>query len=58
MDFNHCDMFNHLLTRKCSCGGDPEMLIDFVADFRYLSFYHFLCVFIAINISSSAGQKS
>ena len=34
MDFNHCDMFNHLLTRKCSCGGEPEMIVDFVADFE------------------------
>jgi hypothetical protein len=34
MDFNHCDMYNHLLTRKCTCGGDPEMIIDFVADFE------------------------
>ena len=34
MDFNHCDMYNHLLTRKCSCGGDPEMIIDFVDDFE------------------------
>ena len=33
MDFNHCDMYNHLLTRKCSCGGAAEMIIDFVADF-------------------------
>ena len=41
MDFNHCDMYNHLLTRKCSCGGDPEMLIDFVADFEVrCSKYH------------------
>lgn len=34
MDFNHCDMYNHLLTRKCSCGGEPEMIVDFVADFE------------------------
>lgn len=34
MDFNHYDIYNHLLTRKCSCGGDPEMIIDFVADFE------------------------
>ena len=34
MDFNHCDMYNHLLTRKCSCGGAAEMIIDFVADFE------------------------
>ena len=34
MDFNHCDQFNHLLTRKCSCGGDAEMIIDFVDDFE------------------------
>ena len=27
-------MFNHLLTRKCSCGGEPEMIVDFVADFE------------------------
>ena len=33
MDFNHCDQYNHLLTRKCTCGGQPEMLVDFVADF-------------------------
>ena len=34
MDFNHCDMYNHLLLRKCSCGGEPEMIIDFVDDFE------------------------
>lgn len=34
MDFNHCNMYNHLLTRKCSCGGAGEMIIDFVADFE------------------------
>ena len=34
MDFNHCDTFNHLLTRKCSCGGEPEMIYDFVDDFE------------------------
>ena len=34
MDFNHCDVYNHLLTRKCSCGGDPEMIIDFVDNFE------------------------
>lgn len=34
MDFSHCDMYNHLLTRKCSCGGDAEMIIDFVDDFE------------------------
>ena len=34
MDFNHYDIYNHLLTRKCSCGGDAEMIIDFVADFE------------------------
>ncbi|MBQ0038368.1 MAG: hypothetical protein KBS74_06835 [Clostridiales bacterium] len=34
MDFNHCDHFNYLLTRKCSCGGTPEMLVDFVDDFE------------------------
>ena len=33
MDFNHCDWHNHLLTRKCTCGGSAEMLVDFVADF-------------------------
>lgn len=30
MDFSHCDISDHLLTRKCSCGGDPEMIIVFV----------------------------
>ena len=34
MNFNHYDISNHLLTRKCSCGGDAEMIIDFVADFE------------------------
>jgi len=34
MDFDHFDMYNHLLTRKCTCGGEPEMLIDFVDDFE------------------------
>lgn len=34
MDFDRCHMYDHLLTRKCSCGGEPEMLIDFVADFE------------------------
>jgi len=33
MDHNHCDMYNHLLTRTCRCGGNAEMLIDFVDDF-------------------------
>ena len=34
MEFNHCDQYNYLLTRKCSCGGRPEMIVDFVADFE------------------------
>ena len=33
MDFDHCDTYNHLLTRTCICGGKPEMIIDFVDDF-------------------------
>lgn len=32
--YYHCDWYNHLLTRKCSCGGDAEMIVDFVADFE------------------------
>lgn len=33
MDYDFTPKYNHLLTRKCSCGGDGEMLIDFVDDF-------------------------
>lgn len=33
MDYTHVDDYNQLLTRKCSCGGNAEMLCDFVADF-------------------------
>ncbi len=32
--YYHCDRYNHLLKRKCSCGGDAEMIIDFVTDFE------------------------
>lgn len=33
MDHDRCAMYDHLLTRKCSCGGDGKMIVDFVADF-------------------------
>lgn len=33
MDARHADCSNHLLQRKCSCGNEGEMLVDFVADF-------------------------
>lgn len=33
MDCNRASFYDHLLTRKCSCGGDGQMFIDFVDDF-------------------------
>lgn len=33
MDYIHATNYNALLTRKCTCGGNGEMLCDFVADF-------------------------
>lgn len=33
MDYNYAEHYDCLLTRKCSCGGTAEMLVDFVADF-------------------------
>lgn len=33
MDYVHATNYNALLTRKCTCGGNGEMLCDFVADF-------------------------
>lgn len=33
MDYVHVKNYNDLLTRKCTCGGNGEMLCDFVADF-------------------------
>ena len=30
MDYGFVPFLNYMLTRKCSCGGDPEMLVDFV----------------------------
>ena len=33
MPYHHADQFNKQIKRKCECGGDPEMLIDFVDDF-------------------------
>lgn len=31
---DHCDRYNHLLLRRCRCGGDAEMIVDIVADFE------------------------
>ncbi len=33
MPYHHADQFNNQIKRKCECGGDPEMLIDFIDDF-------------------------
>lgn len=33
MDYDYCKQYDYLLTRKCHCGGEGEMLIDFVDDF-------------------------
>ena len=33
MPFHHADNYNHLIKRRCDCGGAPEMIIDFVDDF-------------------------
>lgn len=33
MDYHHTPWYNDLLTRKCPCGGEPEVLMDFVDDF-------------------------
>lgn len=33
MDYVHAKNYNDLLTRRCTCGGNGEMLCDFVADF-------------------------
>lgn len=34
IDFNHRDVYNHLLTRTCICGGKAEMIVDSAADFE------------------------
>ena len=33
MPHRHVDKYNSLLKRKCICGGEPEVLLDFVDDF-------------------------
>ena len=31
--YHHADFYNNQIKRKCTCGGAPEMLCDFVGDF-------------------------
>lgn len=33
MDYDFAPQYDHLLTRKCTCGGKGQMLIDFESDF-------------------------
>ena len=33
MKYLYADSWNYMLSRKCDCGGEAEMLVDFVDDF-------------------------
>lgn len=33
MPYYHADCYNELIKRKCTCGGDPEMILDPVGDY-------------------------
>ena len=33
LPYHHADHYNAQIKRRCDCGGEPEMIVDFVADF-------------------------